>query len=125
MFQQTTPLTVTPYVIAVYLSTTNAGSDRWPSRFTRYGLVISTDTESGFINEDHTPPVGHTPACPSQSSPSCSLDTNECLEGGKWRRTDSSDVVGKDMATLMIARSSRVFSSWDALSLLYGSLSLP
>ncbi|GFV63044.1 hypothetical protein TNCV_1239671 [Trichonephila clavipes] len=31
-----------------------------------------------------------------------SLDTTGCWEDGKWRRTDSSDVVGEDVTTFMI-----------------------
>ncbi|GFX56746.1 hypothetical protein TNCV_494941 [Trichonephila clavipes] len=46
-----------------------------------YALVISTETESGFIAEDHTPPV--------------TLQLAQCR-----------GVVGKDVAALMIARSS-------------------
>ncbi|GFV54789.1 hypothetical protein TNCV_33091 [Trichonephila clavipes] len=47
-------------------------------------VVISTETESGFITEDDTSPVCHTPSCPR-------------------------DVVGAEVATLLIARSSRSF----------------
>ncbi|GFT70595.1 hypothetical protein TNCV_1133481 [Trichonephila clavipes] len=38
-----------------------------------------------------------------------SLDGTGCLEGGKWRLIDASDVVGAEVATLLIARSSRSF----------------
>ncbi|GFY07213.1 hypothetical protein TNCV_277601 [Trichonephila clavipes] len=38
-----------------------------------------------------------------------SLDTTGCLEGDRWRRTESIDVVREDMTTLMIERSSSVF----------------
>ncbi|GFU30933.1 uncharacterized protein TNCV_1406461 [Trichonephila clavipes] len=77
-------------------------------------VVISTETESGFITEDDTTPVCHTPSCPrsakiqstlpmmwvsgkrlsgrrpqanfGQSSLlMVSLDGTGCLEGGKWR----------------------------------------
>ncbi|GFV76662.1 hypothetical protein TNCV_4728821 [Trichonephila clavipes] len=71
-------------------------------------VVISTETESGFITEDDT--VCHTPSCPEVLKSvdtaydvgsvvaSCdvgptsvsrllmvSLDGTGCLEGGKWR----------------------------------------
>ncbi|GFX73116.1 hypothetical protein TNCV_4501951 [Trichonephila clavipes] len=35
----------------------------WPSP-QPYALVISIETESGFITEDHTSPVAHSPTCP-------------------------------------------------------------
>ncbi|GFV22416.1 hypothetical protein TNCV_3720881 [Trichonephila clavipes] len=41
-------------------STINAGSDRWPVRLQTRAVVISTETESGFITEDDTSPVCHT-----------------------------------------------------------------
>ncbi|GFU73007.1 hypothetical protein TNCV_4637411 [Trichonephila clavipes] len=47
--------------IAVCRSTINAGSDRWPVRLQTRVVVISTETESGFITEDDTSPVCHTP----------------------------------------------------------------
>ncbi|GFT45978.1 DUF1758 domain-containing protein [Trichonephila clavipes] len=50
--------------IVVCRSTINAGSDRWPVRL-QTPVVISTETESGFITEDDTSPVCHTPSCPS------------------------------------------------------------
>ncbi|GFX79635.1 hypothetical protein TNCV_826231 [Trichonephila clavipes] len=37
------------------------------------------------------------------------LDTTGCLKGGKCRSTDSREVVGEDVATLMIYRSSCEF----------------
>ncbi|GFV95289.1 hypothetical protein TNCV_4586641 [Trichonephila clavipes] len=46
-----------PCEIAVCRSTINAGSDRWP---VTCAVVISTETESGFITEDDTSPVCHT-----------------------------------------------------------------
>ncbi|GFU29177.1 hypothetical protein TNCV_278031 [Trichonephila clavipes] len=53
--------TVTPCEIAVCRSTINAGSDRWPVRLPdTCAVVISTETESGFITEDDTSPVCHT-----------------------------------------------------------------
>ncbi|GFY24859.1 hypothetical protein TNCV_2690501 [Trichonephila clavipes] len=54
------PHTVTPCEIAVCRSTINAGSDRWPVRLQTRAVVISTETESGFITEDDTSPVCHT-----------------------------------------------------------------
>ncbi|GFY32983.1 hypothetical protein TNCV_2877321 [Trichonephila clavipes] len=78
-------------------------------------VVISTETESGFITEDDTSPVCHTPSCPrSAKNPvdtaydvgsvvrvladvgslkptpvsrllMVSLDGTGCLEGVKWR----------------------------------------
>ncbi|GFU11806.1 hypothetical protein TNCV_4192251 [Trichonephila clavipes] len=77
-------------------------------------VVISTETESGFITEDDTSPVCHTPSCPRSAkiqstlpmmwsvvsvladvgsssqlrsvvSFMVSLDGTGCLEGGKWR----------------------------------------
>ncbi|GFW80786.1 hypothetical protein TNCV_3778661 [Trichonephila clavipes] len=70
------------------------------------------ETESGFITEDDTSPVCHTPKLPEPtyiSSIMVSLDDTGCLEGGKWRLIDASDVVGAEVATLLIARSSRSF----------------
>ncbi|GFV27870.1 hypothetical protein TNCV_1306471 [Trichonephila clavipes] len=55
------------------------------------------ETESGFITEDDTSPVCHTPSCPS-------------------------DVVGAEVATLLIARSSRSFVFLDVLTLRDGTL---
>ncbi|GFT64315.1 hypothetical protein TNCV_403101 [Trichonephila clavipes] len=58
-------------------------------------VVISTETESGFITEDDTSPVCHTPKLP---------------EFGKIQSTlPMIDVVGAKVATLLIARSSRSF----------------
>ncbi|GFX83922.1 hypothetical protein TNCV_4286421 [Trichonephila clavipes] len=57
---QIAPHTVTPCEIAVCRSTINAGSDRWPVRLQTRAVVISTETESGFITEDDTSPVCHT-----------------------------------------------------------------
>ncbi|GFV04296.1 hypothetical protein TNCV_919171 [Trichonephila clavipes] len=76
-------------------------------------VVISTETESGFITEDDTSPVCHTPSCPRSAKIQStlpimsvvsvladvgssnqlrsvvslwfSLDGTGCLEGGKWR----------------------------------------
>ncbi|GFX35668.1 hypothetical protein TNCV_744611 [Trichonephila clavipes] len=76
-----------------------------------YMLVMSIETESEFIAEDHLPPVGHLPAC--------------AREGGKWRRIDSSDVVGEDVFALVVAQSSRAFVFLDALTLRECGLSLP
>ncbi|GFV04761.1 hypothetical protein TNCV_1820221 [Trichonephila clavipes] len=58
--------------IAVCRSTINAGSDRWPVRLqTRTcAVVIITETESGFITEDDTSPVCHTPSCPRSAKSS-------------------------------------------------------
>ncbi|GFY28377.1 transposable element Tc3 transposase [Trichonephila clavipes] len=61
--QEIAPHTVTPCDIAVCRSTINAGSDRWPVRLQTRAVVISTETESGFITEDDTSPVCHTPSC--------------------------------------------------------------
>ncbi|GFU95324.1 hypothetical protein TNCV_4309231 [Trichonephila clavipes] len=36
-------------------------------------------------------------------------DTKGCLEGVKWHQFDTNDVVGEDVTTLMITRSSRPF----------------
>ncbi|GFX86352.1 hypothetical protein TNCV_4883251 [Trichonephila clavipes] len=59
------PHTVTPCEIAVCRSTINAGSDRWlGAPPDTCAVVISTETESGFITEDDTSPVCHTPSCP-------------------------------------------------------------
>ncbi|GFU48652.1 hypothetical protein TNCV_1440181 [Trichonephila clavipes] len=58
------PHTVTPCEIAVCRSTINAGSDRWPVRLQTRVRWFSTETESGFITEDDTSPVCHTPSCP-------------------------------------------------------------
>ncbi|GFX61098.1 integrase catalytic domain-containing protein [Trichonephila clavipes] len=58
--QEIAPHTVTPCEIAVCRSTINAGSDRWPVRLQTRAVVISTETESGFITEDDTSPVCHT-----------------------------------------------------------------
>ncbi|GFX24292.1 hypothetical protein TNCV_1366711 [Trichonephila clavipes] len=56
--------------IAVCRSTINAGSDRWPVRLQTRAVVISTETESGFITEDDTSPVCHTPSCPRSAKSS-------------------------------------------------------
>ncbi|GFW00515.1 hypothetical protein TNCV_693541 [Trichonephila clavipes] len=73
-------------------------------------VVISTETESGFITEDDTSPVCHTPSPEVGKNPvdtaydvgsvsgrrllkptsvsrllMVSLDGTGCLEGGKWR----------------------------------------
>ncbi|GFX71191.1 hypothetical protein TNCV_3409611 [Trichonephila clavipes] len=54
--QEIAPHTVTPCEIAVCRSTINAGSNRWPVRLQTRAVVISTETESGFITEDDTSP---------------------------------------------------------------------
>ncbi|GFV18317.1 hypothetical protein TNCV_3320901, partial [Trichonephila clavipes] len=56
--QQITFHPLTHCVNAVCLSTTIAGSGRLHMRIS---LVISIETESGFIAEDHTPPVDSSP----------------------------------------------------------------
>ncbi|GFV24451.1 hypothetical protein TNCV_3889971 [Trichonephila clavipes] len=135
--QEIAPHTVTPCEIAVCRSTINAGSDRWPVRLQTRAVVISTETESGFITEDDTSPVCHTRCLEvgkiqstlpmmwvsgkrlsgrrlsanfGQSSPyGFSLDGTGCLEGGVALNRCASDVVGAEVATLLIARSSRSF----------------
>ncbi|GFV90470.1 hypothetical protein TNCV_50451 [Trichonephila clavipes] len=84
--QEIAPHTVTPCEIAVCHSTINAGSDTC-------AVVISTETESGFITEDDTSPVCHTPSCPRSAKIQSTLPM-------MWGQCD---VVGK------IARSSRSF----------------
>ncbi|GFU10082.1 protein O-mannosyl-transferase 2 [Trichonephila clavipes] len=60
------PHTVTPCEIAVCRSTINAGSGLLAGAPPdTCAVVISTETESGFITEDDTSPVCHTPSCPS------------------------------------------------------------
>ncbi|GFU98738.1 uncharacterized protein TNCV_2664261 [Trichonephila clavipes] len=62
-------------------------------------VVISTETESGFITEDDTSPVCHTPSCPRSAKIQSTLPM-------MWGQCD---VVGAEVATLLIARSSRSF----------------
>ncbi|GFV97721.1 RNase H domain-containing protein [Trichonephila clavipes] len=114
------------------------GNTRLPSR--AFCLPSTSKTDSigemsddlagygSFIVHDHTPP-----SCPKSgknpNNTGCnvgsvvvncasasrlrmvSFDSASCLEGGKWCRIDSSDVVGEDVAALIIAQSSRVFVS--------------
>ncbi|GFU24808.1 translation factor GUF1 homolog, mitochondrial [Trichonephila clavipes] len=61
--QEIAPHTVTPCEIAVCRSTINAGSTLAGALQTR-AVVISTETESGFITGRDTSPVCHTPSCP-------------------------------------------------------------
>ncbi|GFU39080.1 hypothetical protein TNCV_815671 [Trichonephila clavipes] len=77
-----------------------SGAVAWLPPLAR-ALLISIETDSGFI-ADHTPPVGHTPACPGRTS--YASDTTGCLEGGKWHRTDSRDVVGEEGVALIIVQ---------------------
>ncbi|GFW37066.1 hypothetical protein TNCV_5019641 [Trichonephila clavipes] len=62
-------------------------------------VVISTETESGFITEDDTSPVCHTPSCQRSAKIQSTLPM-------MWGQCD---VVGAEVATLLIARSSRSF----------------
>ncbi|GFU74475.1 uncharacterized protein TNCV_1521271 [Trichonephila clavipes] len=62
-------------------------------------VVISTETESGFITEDDTSPVCHTPSCPRSAKIQSTLPM-------MWGQCD---VVGAEVAILLIARSSRSF----------------
>ncbi|GFX02565.1 hypothetical protein TNCV_728191 [Trichonephila clavipes] len=55
--------TVIPCVIVVCPSTTNARLDQWQGHLLTRMYWFSTENESGFIGEDHTPPVGYIPAC--------------------------------------------------------------
>ncbi|GFX28999.1 hypothetical protein TNCV_3030421 [Trichonephila clavipes] len=66
--------------IAVCRSTINAGSDRWPVRLQTRAVVISTETESGFITEDDTSPVCHTPSC----SRSAKIQSTLPMMWGQW-----------------------------------------
>ncbi|GFW89048.1 hypothetical protein TNCV_2684821 [Trichonephila clavipes] len=77
--QEIAPHTVTPCEIAVCRSTINAGSDRWPVRL-QTRMVISTETESGFITEDDTSPVCHTPSCPR----SAKIQSTLPMMWGQW-----------------------------------------
>ncbi|GFU71611.1 hypothetical protein TNCV_3035511 [Trichonephila clavipes] len=43
--------------------------DRWPVRLQTRAVVISTETESGFITEDDTSPVCHTPSARGRQNP--------------------------------------------------------
>ncbi|GFU89818.1 hypothetical protein TNCV_1365891 [Trichonephila clavipes] len=78
--QEIAPHTVTFCEIAVCRSTINAGSDRWPVRLQTRVRWSSALRLNRFITEDDTSPVCHTLSC-------------------------SSDVVGAEVATLLIARS--------------------
>ncbi|GFV04730.1 hypothetical protein TNCV_3667311 [Trichonephila clavipes] len=69
-----------PCEIAVCRSTINAGSDRWPVRLQTRAVVISTETESGFITEDDTSPVCHTPSCPR----SAKIQSTLPMMWGQW-----------------------------------------
>ncbi|GFU25012.1 uncharacterized protein TNCV_5008821 [Trichonephila clavipes] len=62
-------------------------------------VVISTETESGFITEDDTSPVCHIPSCPRSAKIQSTLPM-------MWGQCD---VVGAEVATLLIARFSRSF----------------
>ncbi|GFW02335.1 hypothetical protein TNCV_1732501 [Trichonephila clavipes] len=80
------------------LAAANTSWNRWSGLIR---TVISIDTESGFIAEDHTPPVGHSPAYPILRM--VSLDTTGYLEGGKRCQSDSSVVVNEEETVLMTA----------------------
>ncbi|GFV10044.1 hypothetical protein TNCV_2313771 [Trichonephila clavipes] len=114
--QEIAPHTVTPCEIAVCRSTIMRGSDRWPLRLQICGIavVISTETESGFITEDDTSRVCHTPSCPRSAKIQSTLPM-------MWGQCD---VVGAEVATLLIARSSRSFVFRDVLTLRDGTLYL-
>ncbi|GFU47892.1 hypothetical protein TNCV_4967051 [Trichonephila clavipes] len=71
--------TVTPCEFVCH-STINAGSDRWPVRLNTCAVVISTETESGFITEDDTSPVCHTPSCPR----SAKIQSTLPMMWGQW-----------------------------------------
>ncbi|GFV10862.1 hypothetical protein TNCV_4706291 [Trichonephila clavipes] len=70
--------------------------DRWPVRLQTRAVVISTETESGFITEDDTSPVCHTPSCPRVGKKSsrhmmwgqCGHSINDpvCVPGNPPRR---------------------------------------
>ncbi|GFT28464.1 hypothetical protein TNCV_428791 [Trichonephila clavipes] len=60
-------------------------------------VVISTETESGFLTEDDTSPVCHTPSEVGKIQSTLPMMWGQC------------DVVGAEVATLLIARSSRSF----------------
>ncbi|GFY19675.1 hypothetical protein TNCV_4648471 [Trichonephila clavipes] len=100
-------------------------------------VVISTETESGFITEDDTSPVCHTPSCPRSAKiqstlPDVGSVVSVLADVGSssqlrsvvslwfllmaldvWKEVSGvesiSDVVGAEVATLLIARSSRSF----------------
>ncbi|GFW17396.1 hypothetical protein TNCV_1682191 [Trichonephila clavipes] len=87
----TSPVTVTQKL---------PGRQRRSSRHFTYdvGSVVSVLADVGSSNNF------------GQSSPcAVSLDGTGCLEGGKWHESMPSDVVGAEVATLLIARSSRSF----------------
>ncbi|GFX56349.1 hypothetical protein TNCV_2242811 [Trichonephila clavipes] len=108
-------------------------------------VVISTETESGFMTEDDTSPVCHTPSCPRSaknydvgSVVSVLADVGSLkptsvnrllmvsLELDIWKEVSGvesiSDVVGAE--TLLIARSSRSFVFLGVLTLRDGTLYL-
>ncbi|GFU78196.1 hypothetical protein TNCV_1678111 [Trichonephila clavipes] len=67
--------------IAVCRSTINAGSDRWPVRLqTRVRWSSALRAESGFITEDDTSPVCHTPSCPR----SAKIQSTLPMMWGQW-----------------------------------------
>ncbi|GFX62551.1 uncharacterized protein TNCV_1006241 [Trichonephila clavipes] len=101
-------------------------------------VVISTETESGFITEDDTSPVCHTPSCPRSAKIQSTLPMMWGRGGvladvgsssqlrsvvslwfllmalDVWKEVSGveailGDVVGAEVATLLIARSSRSF----------------
>ncbi|GFT58802.1 hypothetical protein TNCV_147011 [Trichonephila clavipes] len=68
-------------------------------------VVISTETESGFITEDDTSPVCHTPSCPRSKNPvELPMMWGQC------------DVVGAEVATLLKDPRDHL-CSWDVLTL--------
>ncbi|GFT40110.1 hypothetical protein TNCV_2171211 [Trichonephila clavipes] len=128
--QEIAPHTVTPCEIAVCRSTINAGSDRLRLQTrVRWSSALRLNRDSSL----DTSPVCHTPLPEVGKNPvdtaydvgsvvnlsgrrllkptsvsrllMVSLDGTGCLEGGNAM----SDVVGAEVATLLIARSSRSF----------------